>query len=328
MGNGHTAVNEFLREKKRFADFFNGNVFRGEQIVLPEELEEIKGETDILIEDKEKKEKKVQRYRDIVMRWKKGTYLAILACENQSHIHYAMPVRRMLYDSLSYSEQTRQVWEQHHQKEHKNLSGEEYVSRFSKEDKLVPVITIVFYYGTKEWDGSVDLYGLFPKEVSMSDEILHKYVPNYWINLIDAGNVDDVECFRTDLKEIFEMTRIRKDRQELVSYIKQHNDYFRDKTRVEVHAISELLQSKELMSKLITQEETEGEMNMCKALEDFYQEGVEEGKVAGKAEGIIKATLKFCISETEIVELLMEELQIEEAKAKEYLEENKTKNPS
>ena len=42
MSKGHTAVNEFLEEKERFADFFNGNLFQGQQIVLPEELEVIK----------------------------------------------------------------------------------------------------------------------------------------------------------------------------------------------------------------------------------------------------------------------------------------------
>ena len=54
-------------------------------------------------------EGQVQRYRDIVMQWKKGPYLALLACESQSGVHYAMPVRNMLYDSLSYTEQIRKM---------------------------------------------------------------------------------------------------------------------------------------------------------------------------------------------------------------------------
>lgn len=111
MRNGHTAVNEFLEKKERFADFFNGNLFQGQQIVLPEELEIIKGESDILVEDKNLKTKKIQRYRDIVMRWKKEIYLAILACETQSKVHYAMPIRRMVYDGLAYVGQAKEMWE-------------------------------------------------------------------------------------------------------------------------------------------------------------------------------------------------------------------------
>ena len=41
MSKGHTAVNLFLENKARYADFFNGNFFQGRQIVLPEELEVI-----------------------------------------------------------------------------------------------------------------------------------------------------------------------------------------------------------------------------------------------------------------------------------------------
>ena len=104
MSKGHTAVNEFLENKVRYAVFFNGSLFQGRQMILPEELELVKGESDILVEDKEENVKEVHRYRDIVMRWKKGLYLVVLACETQSEVHYAMPVRKMMYDSLSYVE--------------------------------------------------------------------------------------------------------------------------------------------------------------------------------------------------------------------------------
>ena len=56
---------------------------------------------------------------DIVKRWRGGTDLAVLACESQARIHYAMPVRNMLYDSLTYTEQIRQVWKLHENKRDK-----------------------------------------------------------------------------------------------------------------------------------------------------------------------------------------------------------------
>ena len=34
-----------------------------------------------------------------------GTKLVLLTCENQDAIHYAMPVRSMLYDALDYTDQ-------------------------------------------------------------------------------------------------------------------------------------------------------------------------------------------------------------------------------
>lgn len=70
-----------------------------------------------------------------------------------------MPVRNMLYDSLAYTEQIRQLWETHHEKE--NLTDEEFLSKFRKKDKLYPVITLLLYYDEKEWDGSTELHEIF-----------------------------------------------------------------------------------------------------------------------------------------------------------------------
>lgn len=70
----------------------------------------------------------------------------LLACENQENVHYAMPVRNMLYDSLSYVEQIRQSWKHLESSEKQKVTGAEFLSQFRKEDRLVPVITLVFYY--------------------------------------------------------------------------------------------------------------------------------------------------------------------------------------
>lgn len=40
MGEVSVVVNEFLRDKRRFADVFNGFCFKGQQVILPEDLEE------------------------------------------------------------------------------------------------------------------------------------------------------------------------------------------------------------------------------------------------------------------------------------------------
>lgn len=41
-------------------------------------------------------------FRDNIRRAKLG-YLVILGIEDQSKVHYSMPVRKMLYDALGYS---------------------------------------------------------------------------------------------------------------------------------------------------------------------------------------------------------------------------------
>jgi len=52
------AIGQWIRNRKRFANLFNVKVFGGAQIIKPEELEPIEGETHILIQ----KESKIWKY--------------------------------------------------------------------------------------------------------------------------------------------------------------------------------------------------------------------------------------------------------------------------
>ena len=250
------------------------------------------------------------------MRWKKEIYLVLLASEIQSKVHYAMPVRDMLYASLSYLEQTKELWQSHGKEE--KVSEAEYLSRFHKNDKLVPVITVVFYYGTEKWDGSTDLYGMFSDESMLRKDILQKYVPNYWINLIDVDSIDNIECFQTDLKEIFGMMKLRNDKKALVDYLRKHKDYFRTVDNTTYQAIGELLQSERILNEEVRVEKNEGGKDMCKALEDLYQDGV--------LGGIIVTARKYGASNQEIIKQLVEELQIGETEAEELLNDFKAVN--
>ena len=97
MGKTDVILKQWLKNKERFADLFNAVVFDGEQVIKPEELEELNSESGIVIasaigergtdEENEQRKKMYhrteQRYRDLVMRWKGKTELAVLALENQ-----------------------------------------------------------------------------------------------------------------------------------------------------------------------------------------------------------------------------------------------------
>ena len=66
----------------------------------------------------------------------------------------------MLYDSLSYVCQIQQLWKEREKEEKQKMTAPEYLSKWKKDDRLMPVITLVFYYDTEQWDGSTDLYGM------------------------------------------------------------------------------------------------------------------------------------------------------------------------
>ena len=321
MGKGNIAVKQFLRNKDRFADLVNVQIFGGELVVKAEELEEIDSEASMLVNDKRKQKKGLQRYRDIVMRWKKGPFIAILACENQEKVHYAMPVRMMLYDGLSYADQIRQMWKKRNPAI--ELSEDEFLSRFCKEDRIYPVISLVFYYGETAWDGSGDLYGMFWQEdIFREQKFLESYVPNYTLNIVDAGNVSEVERFRTDLQFILGMLQYSDKDDGMREYVESHKEYFEHVDIETYRAIQELLHSKKKLRQLLPEKSGEEDVNMCRALEALYNDGVSEGIEKGIEEGIrvlVKTCKEFELSKEQIIEKIEKEFSMPRETAEKFL---------
>ena len=225
MGNNDIFMKRWLSDKKRFADLINGSLFQGEQVFSAQHLSSENGEQSIVLQELDGTKIAVRRFRDIIMSSDDGTRIVVLACENQQDINYAMPVRGMLYDALSYTEQVSCIKKT--RKENKELRGSaEFLSGLKKEDRLVPVLTVIFYYGDAEYDGQIDLHGLLGidrKEYGL----LKRYVPNYRINLIDPKKFQDVKCFQTDLQIIFGMLKYKSNKNDLKRYVLENKNYFR-----------------------------------------------------------------------------------------------------
>ena len=97
-----TATKQYVSEAEVFADAFNYLIYDGEQVIKPEQLTDM-DTTQYVIpyhEDEKGKPEAAQKYRDTlktlaVKTDDRYTYL-VLGIENQSHVHYAMPVRKKM----------------------------------------------------------------------------------------------------------------------------------------------------------------------------------------------------------------------------------------
>lgn len=310
MGKSDTAVNIWLGDKTRFADLFNASVFDGKQIVMPEELEVIRGEARMIVTNKDGKQKDVKKYRDIVMRWKGEVDFAVLACENQDKIHYAMPVRVMMYDALSYAEQITILRKEHLWKKEK-IESEEFLSGMKKEDKLCPVVTIVFYYGAEEWDASRNLHQMLQnREDGEISEQMKALIPNYHINLVEAQKLWQEGYLRTDMQLVLGMLQYRSKKAEFCKYMEEHKQSFRELDVDTRNAMIALLHAEKQLKKIQEQEE---EVDMCQALEELYQDGV--------IKGAIELCREFGMSKEATQEKIKEKYSLEEEKVREYLDE-------
>ena len=146
-----------------------------------------------------------QKHRDLLkfaamMQDSYANYV-ILGVENQMEVHYAMPVRNMVYDALQYDKQVAMIAADN--RRNKRFSGGnirnsgEFLSGFLKTDKILPIITLTIYFGTEPWDGPLSLREMY----DINDSKLLDFVPDYRVQLIQPMTLseDDFEKFHTSL---------------------------------------------------------------------------------------------------------------------------------
>lgn len=105
MGTKDIITKEYMSDEERFADAFNYVLFDGRKVVSPSTLKEQNIEELISIFTNDKNISASQKYRDVLKSCiiKSDSYstFIFMGIENQSTVHYAMPVRNMLYDALN-----------------------------------------------------------------------------------------------------------------------------------------------------------------------------------------------------------------------------------
>ena len=330
MGKADVNVNIWLSEKKRFANLFNGVIYGGRQVILPEDLEEVNPVSSVSVKNRTGKTKNMKKYRDIIMKWRNQATLVLLANESQDKVHYAMPHKVMLYDGMDYETQIRNNWKNFNDRRKQNkkagqslehLTAGEYLSRFRKKDRLIPIISLVFYYGSEPWDGPVDLYDMFRLEGTKEEkEILEKYLPNYKINLVDAERLEDVEKFSDDLQVILTMLRYRDSKEELKHYIDENKKFFQNVDYETSQAMKAFLNMKQIPSETEQKEEM---VDMCKAIQEMYDDGVKDGIRQGVERGIA-AVIRTCrnlnVSKEDTLNNIQREYELSKEDAEKYLE--------
>ena len=292
MGMTDTVTKEYMRGNKVFADAFNYLIYGGEQVVKPALLQEL-DTTEIAIpfaldEEENTTEEAVQKYRDVlkstvIMQDAKASYI-LLGVENQTDVHYAMPVRNIIYDALQYGKQVSEVAKKHKNQSDGNRHNRgEYLSGFYKEDRIRPVITLVIHFGANKWDGPLSLYEM----MDLEDEKLLEFVQDYRIFLIDPYKLtdNDLEKFSSSLGDVLGYIKYSKDKNALSKFLNDSQVMIMDNDAARV--------IRDITNTPIYVPDGKGEIDMCKAVKDLMDESKTEGIAEGIAEGIKKMALKM-----------------------------------
>ena len=274
----------YMKDNAVFADIFNYYVYSGRQVIKPDDLTELDtAESAIIFEPPDSGtthpgSTSVQKYRDIlksvVIKCNEDTIYAVLGLENQSDIHYAMPVKNLAYDALQYVKQVQNTASAH-RADGTKLSHSEFLSGFSKKDRLTPVITLVLYFGVDKWDGAKTIHEM----MDVKDPELLRYVQDYRINLIEPYSIesDELDKFTTSLREVLGYIKYSNDKEKLLSFVTSSPNMVIDVNAARVINV---------MTKThIDIPEDAKEVNMCKAIEDLINDSKAEGRLEGEAKG-------------------------------------------
>lgn len=314
MARTDEPIKRLFKNKENFADLFNATIFQGEQVIKADKLIEISTE-DIHIDnvslEKENISDNIQeeteeleitkKYRDLMMRYEDQVLQIVLGCEDQSTVDYSMPMRAMLYDALAYAKQQNDI------ELRQNTKGKYYRRKMTKKEKVLPVLTIVFYYGEKRWDGATHIHGV----IQWSNKInLRNIVPDYKMNLIWAYGQKDIDKFKSDLQYILYLLKYKQEEDKLEKYIEENDEKLQHMNQDTHNAIVALMGSEILEG---IESEEGGEIRMeSKALQAIERRGEKRGQQEGQKLNLIMLIQKK-INRGDTKEKIADDLMEEES---------------
>ncbi|MCD7746344.1 MAG: Rpn family recombination-promoting nuclease/putative transposase [Lachnospiraceae bacterium] len=282
---------QLFGNNENFADVFNHAVFKKEAVLASDLSADAARETASL-RVKQGTHTSVTQFRDLIRKLQKGHAFAILAIENQNRESYQMPYRVMEMDFLNYARQVRIISDKHKQERMKkkdgevsdmgpSLSGGEYLDQFYKEDRLMPCITLVIYWGEDPWQGPRRLSDMF------AGSEWGAYASDYTMHFLDVHRMSerDLSEYGDELRVVFGFVKYARQKERLQTFIEENEDAFSNVSETAVCAISDLAHSAELekirkTSHVINER---GNYNMCQALREWMEDSKKEGRDEEKA---------------------------------------------
>jgi len=284
MGTKDTITKDYMADNRIFADVFNHMLYKGKKVIDPDNLHLLDTTAVTVPYGSGKTEVPVQKFRDEfkslnVMHDNSKIYL-LLGIENQSEQNFAMPVKNMVYDSLEYAGQVEKSARSYRKSRQRAPTAGEYLTGFYKDDRLIPVITVVVYFGADNWSAPRSLHEM----LSVQDPEVLSMVPDYRINLFSPAEIPDEELdkLQSSLREVMLFIKYAKDKGKL-QQLTATDSSFRS---LELKA-ARVINSITGLNLQFT--EKERVVDMCQAVQemcdDARAEGRKEGHTEGKARG-------------------------------------------
>lgn len=321
MGKVDTTTKKYMENPIVFADAFNQFLYHGEQKINPARLTELDTTEIVVPYGGNGAGVPEQKYRDVLKllyaMTDGQTAYCVMGIENQAEIHYALPVKNGVYDFLHLSHQVSKAANAHRQarkdaksrqtdnrQEKEEPTDGEFLSGFWKTDRLIPVVTLVIYFGSDSWDAPLSLKEMY----SSADSVILAHAPDYHVNLIAPKEMsnDEINNFHSNLREVMLYIKYSKDKQTLNNIVKE-DLRFQSMERQAADVINVVTGSK------LKYPEGKGAVNMCLAIQQMREES--------KIEGAVETYRDLGISLAETIKRIAERFQLSENESSEMVKQ-------
>jgi len=268
-----------------FSDIVNFFLFKGRQVVSPEDLQDTQQQSQFKVENELHEQE-----RDVSKYWGKSKIrIALFGLENQTKVDKDMPLRVLAYDGEAYKGQ---------------ILTKPYVK---ENEKRYPVITLVLYFGQTRWDRWKSLY-----ECIDVPQAIKSFVWDYKINLFEVAylSLADVKLFKSDFKHVVQFLvqkRLKVDYTPSDEELKHVDEVLK--------MMTVLTGNKAYINQLKSFKRRP--RNMCEVTEGLINKGVEQGrkemqpKVDAAEARALKAESARAQSEAEVAALKKKVAELE-----------------
>lgn len=276
-------IKSLLEHGDVFADIANVNLFGGRKVLQSEDLEAVPAETGY---------KDLDGEHHILTRdcfWKihkNGRCIGYIGYEAQADRNNVMPVRDMGYAYTAYMKQIRGIIGENNQK-----GASAYTKVLHDEQKLLPVVTCILYFGIEPWKTPLSLLDIL--DISEGEQTFWREMAgDYRIHVISLlKQPKEVrEQYQSDFRIIADYMACYDDEKKLV-------EEWMENRQVLIHpeqlldlltALSSDRRMKDMRKALFVLKDKE-EINMCLLMDiierDYMQKGLQEGREKGRKEG-------------------------------------------
>lgn len=264
---------EFFKNPRRFADLLNGYFFNGVEVIHWESVQE----RDPVLQKIKGKGTKVSTKANTVDLFRNveidGCRIGVIL-QNQTKIHYAMPIRIMNEEAEEYYSQWKSLEKKHREK--KDLKGAEFLSGMSRSDCINPLLILIVYFGEEKWNAAKSVRKLFGK--AAESENMKGILTRYPIHVFDMRRFKEVDNFHTDLKWVTGFLQKVQDRNALQKYVTENREVFENLAEDTYNLLAVMAKSPILETLKDDVKNVGGGWNMCKALDDMVKDGERRGK--------------------------------------------------